>query len=100
MSGPLWHPDRGPTVLIVVVTTLAVATLFVAARMVSRLAIVRQITWDDYMIILSWVIAFGSTFAIAFGTSKGLGRRDVDIRQDSVVTLKKCEYVFAVLYVC
>jgi hypothetical protein len=48
-------PDRHQSVLVVTVTTLVIATIFVAARLVSRLLIVRKITWDDYFIVFGWV---------------------------------------------
>jgi hypothetical protein len=48
-------PDRRQSVLVVTSTTLVVATIFVTARLVSRLAIVRKITWDDYFILFGWV---------------------------------------------
>lgn len=48
-------PDRRQSVLVVTTTTLAIATIFVAARLVSRLVIVRRVTWDDYLIVLGWV---------------------------------------------
>ena len=48
-------PDRRQSVLVVTTTTLAIATTFVAARLVSRLTIVRRTGWDvskfsDYLI--------------------------------------------------
>lgn len=52
-------PDRGQAVMAVTTTTLVIASLFVAARLVSRIAIVRNVTWDDYFIILAWVSGAG-----------------------------------------
>ena len=48
-------PDRRQSVLVVTTTTLVISTIFIAARLVSRLAIVRKITWDDYLIVFGWV---------------------------------------------
>jgi hypothetical protein len=48
-------PDRRQSVLVVTSTTLVIATVFITARLVSRLAIVRKITWDDYFIVFGWV---------------------------------------------
>lgn len=99
MSSDIVYPDRGPTVLSVTVTTLCIASVFVAARMVSRLGIVKHTTWDDYTIILAWAIAFGSSFAIAYGTGKGLGKVDADIKPSWEGALMRCEYAFSILYV-
>jgi hypothetical protein len=48
-------PDRRQSVLVGSTTTLAIATIFIAARLVSRVIIVRRTSWDDYTIILAWV---------------------------------------------
>ncbi len=48
-------PDRRQSVLVVTIATLAISTIFIAARLVSRLFIVRRVTWDDYLIVFGWV---------------------------------------------
>lgn len=91
--------DRTTTVLVVTSTTLAIATLAVAMRLVSRMGIVKHTTWDDYVIVLGWAIAFACSFAIAYATRKGLGMWDVDIKEEWKGSLIRCQYVFTVLYV-
>jgi hypothetical protein len=44
-------------------------------------------------------IAFGMSFAIDFGTSKGLGRHDIDIPRGWLSRLRQSEYAFTILYV-
>jgi hypothetical protein len=44
-------------------------------------------------------IAFGLSFSIDYGTSKGLGRHDVDIPSSWLPALRKSEYAFTILYV-
>lgn len=92
-------PDRGPTVFAVSIATLCLASVFVAARLISRYFIVRRIRWDDRVMMLSWLIAFFLSFSIALGTANGLGRYDRDIIPEQRGTLRRCEYVFSVLYV-
>ncbi|RFU26944.1 hypothetical protein B7463_g9380, partial [Scytalidium lignicola] len=89
---------RGPTVLAVTTTTIVLASVFVIARLISRFCIVRSHTWDDYWMILAWVLAIGLSFSINYGTSKGLGRHTTDIPPQWVAPLKKSEYVFSILY--
>ncbi|KAF2466976.1 MFS monosaccharide transporter-like protein [Lindgomyces ingoldianus] len=89
---------RGPAVLAVTATTLALCTVFVVLRLISRFAIVRKPGWDDYTMILAWIMAFGTSFSICYGTSVGLGRHEVNVPQDWDSALKKSEYVFSVLY--
>lgn len=79
--------------------TLAVCSVFVALRLVSRFMVVRKAGWDDYAIILAWLLAFGASFAICYGASKGLGRRQDDIPVDWLRPMKQSSYAFSVLYV-
>ena len=99
MSTDNVQPNRGPAVLSVTVTTLCIAAIFVTARMVSRLGIVKHATWDDYTIILALAIAFGTSFTISYGTSKGLGKLDANIQESWEGALTRCEYAFSILYV-
>ncbi|KAI0431184.1 fucose permease [Xylaria sp. FL1042] len=92
------YPDRGPIVFAVTTGTLVLATVFVAARLACRRFIVRQVSWDDYFIVIAWLLAFGLSFAIDYGATKGLGRHDADIRADDWDPLRRSEYAFTVLY--
>ena len=47
--------DRRQPVLVGTTATLGIATIFIAARLVSRVIIVRKTAWDDYFIIIAWV---------------------------------------------
>jgi hypothetical protein len=96
--GPL--PDRGPAVFAVTTATLALATFFVAARLVSRVAIVRRTAGCDYVIVLAWLIAAFLSMSIDVGVKHGLGRHDRDIDPESKAGLRLCEFVFSILYVC
>ncbi|KAI1438462.1 fucose permease [Xylaria sp. CBS 124048] len=90
--------NRGPVVFAITTATLGLASVFVAARLICRTFIVRQVAWDDYFIILAWILAFGLSFTIDYGVSKGLGRHDVDIRPQDWDPLRRSEYAFTILY--
>jgi hypothetical protein len=92
-------PDRGPAVFAVTTATLALATLFVAARMVSRFGILRSTGWDDYIMILAWILALFLSLAIDLGAQRGLGRHDQNIDPADRGRLRTSEYVFSILYV-
>jgi hypothetical protein len=92
--------DRGPAVFAVTTTTLVLATAFVVARLVCRKWIVKNISWDDTIIALAWFLAFALSFTIDFGVRNGLGRHNDDINPDDWGALRRCEYVFSILYVC
>lgn len=91
--------QRSETVFIVTTTTFALATIFVVSRLISRFALVKSRTWDDWFIILAWLFAFGVSFSIDWGTTKGLGRKDENIKPGWLSGLRKSEYAFTVLYV-
>lgn len=90
---------RGPVVMGVSAATLACCSLFVGLRLVSRFAVVRKPGWDDYTMILAWLLAFGASFAVCYGTTKGLGRRQEDIPPAWLQPMKQTSFVFSVLYV-
>ncbi|KAK5138378.1 hypothetical protein LTR08_003439 [Meristemomyces frigidus] len=89
---------RSNAVFAVTIIMVSMSTLFVLLRMVSRAAIVKKISVDDYFIILAWIIAFGLSFAICYGTAWGLGRHEIDVPASWQSTLRKADYAFTVLY--
>ncbi|KAG9247962.1 putative L-fucose permease [Calycina marina] len=91
-------PSRGKPVFIVTTITFVLATVFVAARLLSRFVILKKRTWDDWVIFLAWAIALGLSFAINYGAWNGLGRHDVNIPDDWLPALRRSEYAFTVLY--
>ncbi|KZL72104.1 fucose permease, partial [Colletotrichum incanum] len=91
-------PDRGPAVFAVTTATFVLASVMVAARLFCRRFIVRNVSLDDKTMFFAWLIAFGLSFTICFGTRKGLGRYDEDIPQGHWNSLRACEYVFSILY--
>ncbi|KAK0671757.1 major facilitator superfamily domain-containing protein [Cercophora samala] len=92
------HADRGPAVLAVTAATLILASVFVAARMVSRIGIVRRFGADDYIIVLAWLITLFLSLSIIFGTKRGLGRHGDQVEAWEMPGLRMCEYVFSILY--
>ncbi|KAJ6436976.1 L-fucose permease [Purpureocillium lavendulum] len=91
-------PDRGPVVFAVTTATLVLASILVGARITCRYFVVRNVTWDDKVMVLAWVVAFFLSFTIDLGVANGLGKHDRDISRDAWTTLRSCEYVFSILY--
>lgn len=54
--------------------------------------------WDDYTMFAAWVLAFGASFSIIFGTTKGLGRHQDHIPDDWLEPMQQSAYAFSVLY--
>lgn len=92
-------PDRGPVVLAVTAASLACCTVFTVLRLISRFGVVKKPMWDDYFIILAWLLAFGTSFSICYGTSVGLGRHQADVLSNWESAMKKAAYAFSILYV-
>ena len=53
----LQDQNRGPAVFAVTTALLVVSTIFVVLRLISRIGIVKKVTWDDRFIVLAWVRA-------------------------------------------
>ncbi len=49
------YEDRGPTVFVVTLVMLVLATLFLAMRLVIPLGIVKRYSSDDWLTSLAWV---------------------------------------------
>ncbi|CAF9926528.1 MAG: hypothetical protein ALECFALPRED_003463 [Alectoria fallacina] len=90
--------DRGPTVLAVVIALLCVSTGFIVLRLISRMGVVKRVSNDDYAIVIAWLVAFGFSFSICYGTGVGLGRHEANVAPHDRESLKKAEYAFSVLY--
>ena len=59
---------------------------------------VKKPGWDDYTMIAAWMLAFGASFSIIFGTTKGLGRHQDDIPDHWLELMQQSAYAFSVLY--
>ncbi|KAH8589652.1 hypothetical protein B0O99DRAFT_692381 [Bisporella sp. PMI_857] len=92
------HSGRNAGVFIGATVTFILACVFFAARIISRFGIVKRPGWDDYTIILAWILAFGMSTAIAFGASKGLGLHKESIQTSWVYPLLVSRYVAVVLF--
>jgi hypothetical protein len=55
MSSISGRDSRGKAVFIVTTTTFVLASVFVAARLVSRFGVLKSRTADDWFMILAWV---------------------------------------------
>ncbi|GFZ44322.1 LOW QUALITY PROTEIN: hypothetical protein JCM24511_02044 [Saitozyma sp. JCM 24511] len=108
--------DRGPTVFVVTLVIIIVATVFIVLRLISKWGVSRRANADDYVVLVGWVFAVGLSVSIMIGTRVGLGAPDsgeqftprathaqdttepVEIKPEWFTPLKKCTYAFTVLY--
>jgi hypothetical protein len=89
----------GEADVIVNATFLALATLFLALRFISRIHIAHRVTGSDYAMLIGWVLVCALSVANIYSTTKGLGLRE-GVLESWRNPLARAEYVFAVLYVC
>lgn len=89
---------RSQTTLAVTIFMLVVCIVFVGLRMLSRVAIVKKVTIDDYFMLLAWVITVGLCTSICLGTVNGLGRHETHVPDSWQPALRKSNYAFSVLY--
>jgi hypothetical protein len=47
--------DRGPTVFVVSLVTVTLATVFTLLRFISKWGITKKSNADDYLVIVAWV---------------------------------------------
>ncbi|CAK4033376.1 L-fucose-proton symporter [Lecanosticta acicola] len=89
---------RSEAVLAVTITMMSLGSVFVFFRMLSRAAIVKKVSWDDYFMVLAWSLLVGLGSAICYGTAYGLGRHEVDVPHSWQSGLRKAIYAFSILY--
>jgi len=89
---------RSGVVLAITVCMAGLATLFVFLRILSRTAIVKHVSPDDYIMIVAWVFALGLSATLCYACAWGLGRKEVDVPFAWEWNLKKADYAFTILY--
>ncbi|KAJ5151253.1 uncharacterized protein N7482_010505 [Penicillium canariense] len=89
---------RNTGIFVGVTVTVILASIFVALRLVNRFAISKHSGWDDYSIIVAWILAFGLSFTVDFAVSKGLGLHKDRIPATGIHQLLVARYVAIVLF--
>ncbi|RSH85420.1 hypothetical protein EHS25_004816 [Saitozyma podzolica] len=90
--------NRGPTVFVVTIVLIILATVFIVLRLISKWGVTRKATSDDFVVIIAWLFAIGLSASIMIGTQIGLGAPDSEILPQWYDPLKRCVYSFTVLY--
>ncbi|WWC71178.1 uncharacterized protein I206_105131 [Kwoniella pini CBS 10737] len=90
--------DRSDTIFAVGIVMTALATFFVAMRIVSKTWVVRKVMWDDYITVVAWLFFVALAASVITGSRVGLGKSGVDIHPNWVEPLRKSTYTFVVFY--
>ncbi|KFY29444.1 hypothetical protein V493_02361 [Pseudogymnoascus sp. VKM F-4281 (FW-2241)] len=81
--------DRREAIQVTTYVTIIMAFVFVALRMISRIFITRNTSWDDYMMVVAWAIAFGGALDVLLAAQKGFGLLDADLSPEWIPPLRK-----------
>ncbi|KAI0152044.1 hypothetical protein F4776DRAFT_599985 [Hypoxylon sp. NC0597] len=86
--------DLGPAVLGVAWTFAGISILIVALRFYVRLGIVKKLTLDDYVIILTLIFSLGNSVLLTISTSWGLGRHIETFTSEPLSIVYTVKWVF------
>ncbi|KAF3491986.1 uncharacterized protein GIQ15_01503 [Arthroderma uncinatum] len=92
------HGHGRRTIFAVTLLMVVLSAGSVGLRLASRLYMRQAVRVRDYLIVLAWICAFGLSFSILYGTTKGLGLRMQYIATAQRLDLKKAIYAFSVFY--
>ncbi|PVH68438.1 hypothetical protein DL98DRAFT_506849 [Cadophora sp. DSE1049] len=90
--------SRSGTIVAVAITVVTLSFFAVLLRLISRLALLRRATLDDFFIVVAWLIALAMSIVMCLATHYGLGKHDQYIHPEWRGTLQRLQYVFSVLY--
>ncbi|KAI1880957.1 hypothetical protein JX265_001197 [Neoarthrinium moseri] len=73
------HDDYGPQVILTVWVLSSMAFAWLALRIYCKFLRSRRLWWDDYVLIVSWVVLLGGNISITFAVGLGFGKHTYDI---------------------
>lgn len=90
---------RSETVFVVPIVITTVSFIAVSLRFVSRTLVRKRITVDDWVILVSWILAFGLTVSLAIGAKYGLGSSGSFIEPpEDQMARRKARFAIVLLY--
>ncbi|KAF3762222.1 hypothetical protein M406DRAFT_220062, partial [Cryphonectria parasitica EP155] len=84
--------------LLVVILLMSLTSIVVGLRIYTRLAIIKKLGWDDYCVILTWVVALADGATISSTVPYGLGRHTATLDQSLLPSYLRNFYFSIVLY--
>ncbi|KAI4169554.1 MAG: hypothetical protein LQ343_005634 [Gyalolechia ehrenbergii] len=98
--GPIDTPsNHGPIVSVITWFLMAATILAVVARVLTKFAISRRLTSDDYMIFAALALSIGQGIAISLQTSNGAGRHQDALSASQLDKYYKCDYTSNLLFI-
>ncbi|KAJ8127381.1 hypothetical protein O1611_g6256 [Lasiodiplodia mahajangana] len=98
-SNTLPHDNQAYVLISVVIPVVSIATLSVALRIYTRTCLLKQVGADDYLALLSLLLAIATGISECINTTHGLGKHSWDLQTPGeVVAYFKNFYVNITLY--
>ncbi|KAL8690594.1 MAG: hypothetical protein Q9218_003998 [Villophora microphyllina] len=88
------HDNRGPEIIASIVVVFVLATIAVALRLQCRHLMKVSISYDDYLVIVGWVFAFGLCFCEAYSVDFGNGKHMMAVGVFNLQINVKIQYAF------
>ncbi|TVY88169.1 hypothetical protein LAWI1_G005805 [Lachnellula willkommii] len=85
----------GHTIITVMWLETAIALVFVLLRLWTRVRITRTAGWDDYLIVLSWLMLMPYTLGCTVAATKGFGRHSAELTPTAAIAATKSEIIGA-----
>jgi predicted Co/Zn/Cd cation transporter (cation efflux family) len=93
------HGSYVTSEIAVTIITLAISTLFLILRVVSRALIARRIAADDWLIAFAWLLSTGISALLLYAAAIGFGKHVNLISATDNRQILRCIYVFGIIYV-
>lgn len=83
------HDSKGPEILVVLWTLTSVTFLIVAARVFTRLKMLRNFGIDDYLIVVAMALGLAYCGATTASVAEGFGQHQVTVEKNPNLNLSK-----------
>ncbi|KAI5459432.1 hypothetical protein BGZ63DRAFT_361102 [Mariannaea sp. PMI_226] len=87
------YGGRGPTVNAVLWTETVLAGIFVLLRVYTRKVVLSSFGWDDFFLIITWILLAVYSALVSVGTLYGIGQKRADVSQDDYIQAMKYEII-------
>ncbi|KAK3900422.1 hypothetical protein C8A05DRAFT_35945 [Staphylotrichum tortipilum] len=96
-TGPLPHDDAGPKINAVFWVLSIVSGIFMMARLWAKRMRRKAYWWDDWLLLMSWLVNLVGVCIISYCISLGLGKHSWDISPGNFVPLAKAFNITATM---
>ncbi|KAH9872873.1 hypothetical protein J1614_005267 [Plenodomus biglobosus] len=88
-------PDNGPVIVGITWWLTFFCGAFLSLRIYAKLSRKQKLWWDDYILIVSWVLLLVEAILTQIGQNVGFGKRIADISPENLSTIILCTSIGA-----